>query len=91
LSDYANNPFKVRIIAVANGYDAMILDRPYRCALASRQVIQSLLEGRDRQWDANVVNAFVDMMSAKLDIQPQETPSKQVTFPVMSKTIANSS
>jgi len=49
LSGYAN-PFRVRIIAVANGYDAMTLDHPYRCALASRQTIQSLLEGRHKQW-----------------------------------------
>ena len=69
MSGYAN-PFEVRIIAVAND---MILDRPYRCALANRQQ------------DAKVVNAFVDMMSTKLDIQSKGT------FPVMSKTIANSS
>jgi len=47
LGGYAN-PSKVQIIA--EWHDAMIPDHPYRCALASRQR------------DANVVNAFVDMI-----------------------------
>jgi putative nucleotidyltransferase with HDIG domain len=90
LSGYAI-PFGARIIAVADSYDAMTSDRPYRCALASRQAIQILLEERGKQWDANVVNAFVDMMSEKLDVKPQEIPLRQGILPVMSKTIANSS
>lgn len=60
-------PFGARVIAVADSFDAMTSDRPYRKALSSKQAIQILLEGRGTQWDANVVNAFVDMMMAPLD------------------------
>jgi HD-GYP domain-containing protein (c-di-GMP phosphodiesterase class II) len=84
-------PFGARVIAVADGYDAMTSDRPYRNALSARQAIQILLEGRGKQWDASVVNAFVDMMSEKLDAKQQEMPTKQGLLPVMPKTIANSS
>lgn len=84
-------PFGARIIAVADSYDAMTSDRPYRCALSDRQAIQILLEGRGKQWDANVVNAFVDMMTGGLETSPQEAPAKQGILPLMSKTIANSS
>lgn len=83
-------PFGARVIAVADSYDAMTSERPYRSALDSRQAIQILLEGRGRQWDANVVNAFVDMMSEKLEVKPQAVPAKQGILPLVSKTIANS-
>jgi HD-GYP domain-containing protein (c-di-GMP phosphodiesterase class II) len=89
LSGYAI-PFGARVIAVADSYDAMTSERPYRSALDNRQAIQILLEGRGRQWDANVVNAFVDMMSERLDIKLQVVPAKQGILPLMSKTIANS-
>lgn len=90
LSGYAI-PFGARVIAVADSYDAMTSDRPYRSALSDRQAIQILLEGRGRQWDANVVNAFVDMMTGGLETGPQETSTQQGVLPLMSKTIANSS
>lgn len=90
LSGYAI-PFGARVIAVADSYDAMTSERPYRSALESRQAIQILLEGRGRQWDASVVNAFVDMMSERLDVKLQAAPAKWGTLPLVSKTIANSS
>jgi putative nucleotidyltransferase with HDIG domain len=90
LSGYAI-PFGARIIAVADSYDAMTSDRPYRSALSERQAIQVLLEGRGKQWDTNVVNAFVDMMTGGLESSPQETPARQGVLPLVSKTIANSS
>lgn len=83
-------PFGARVIAVADSYDAMTSERPYRSALESRQAIQILLEGRGSQWDASVVNAFVDMMSEKLEVKSQAVPANQGIFPLVSKTIANS-
>jgi HD-GYP domain-containing protein (c-di-GMP phosphodiesterase class II) len=55
-------PFGARIIAVADSFDAMTSDRPYRTALSRERAIQILLEGRGTQWDTNVVNTFVDMV-----------------------------
>jgi HD-GYP domain-containing protein (c-di-GMP phosphodiesterase class II) len=75
LSSYANL-FKVQIIALVNGYDAMILDHPCRCESTSRQTIQSLREGRYKQWHAYVVNAFVDM-SQQSWISSHRTPLKR--------------
>jgi HD-GYP domain-containing protein (c-di-GMP phosphodiesterase class II) len=56
-------PFGARVVAVADSFDAMISDRPYRRALSKRQAIQILLDGRGKQWDASIVNAFVDMIA----------------------------
>ena len=60
-------PFGARVIAVADSFDAMTSNRPYRRALSTFQAIQILLEGRGTQWDPQVVTAFVDMMIRQND------------------------
>ncbi len=60
-------PFGARVIAVADSFDAMTSNRPYRKALPAFQAIQILLEGRGTQWDPYIVNAFVDMMLKRAD------------------------
>jgi HD-GYP domain-containing protein (c-di-GMP phosphodiesterase class II) len=51
-------PFLARILAVADGYDAMSTSRPYRVALPREQVEQILIEGADKQWDKSIVESF---------------------------------
>jgi HD-GYP domain-containing protein (c-di-GMP phosphodiesterase class II) len=52
-------PFGARVIAVVDSYDAMTSNRPYRSALTSAQAVNILLDGRGRQWDPMLVDAFV--------------------------------
>jgi putative two-component system response regulator len=52
-------PLGARIVAVADAYDAMVNDRPYRAALAPAIAIQNLMAGRNKQWDGNLVEVFV--------------------------------
>ena len=56
-------PFGARVIAVADGFDAMTSDRTYRKALSTGQAIQILLDGRDTQWDSKVVMALLGLLS----------------------------
>lgn len=70
-------PFGARVIAIADSFDAMTSDRPYRQAMSNDEAIQVLLEGRGAQWDPNIVNAFVEMMSKEADEGPAERPSLQ--------------
>ncbi len=58
-------PLIARIMAVADAYDAMTSDRPYRRGMSEDQVDQVFREGTGRQWDAKVVAAF---FAAKEDI-----------------------
>jgi HD-GYP domain-containing protein (c-di-GMP phosphodiesterase class II) len=51
-------PLLARILAVADCYDAMSTARPYRGALGRDQIEATLAQGRDRQWDGEVVDAF---------------------------------
>jgi HD-GYP domain-containing protein (c-di-GMP phosphodiesterase class II) len=59
-------PFGARVIAVADSFEAMTSDRPYRQALSVDQALQILLAGRGKQWDPNIVNAFVDLVMINL-------------------------
>ena len=56
----AEIPLEVAIIAVADAYDAMSTARPYRPALSWTDIQAELERGRGSQWDARVVDAFLE-------------------------------
>jgi HD-GYP domain-containing protein (c-di-GMP phosphodiesterase class II) len=58
-------PLMARIVAVADAYDAMRSDRPYRGGLPIDQVENVLANGSGRQWDPELVRAY---FSARDDI-----------------------
>lgn len=51
-------PCAARIIAVADAYDAMTSDRPYRSAMTHAQALAELQDQAGRQFDPVVVSAF---------------------------------
>lgn len=51
--------FEARIIAVADTFDAMANDRPYRKALGVAKAIDVLEKGRNKLYDPYVVDAFL--------------------------------
>jgi putative nucleotidyltransferase with HDIG domain len=51
-----------RIIAVADSWDAMTSDRPYRKALDAEVALAELFRGRGTQWDPRVVDAFSESL-----------------------------
>ncbi len=57
-------PLGARIIAVADAFDAMRTDRPYRRALTLDVVIEELKKGAGKQWDPQVVEAFLRVLEA---------------------------
>jgi hypothetical protein len=60
-------PFGARVIAVADSFDAMTSDRPYRSGMSCSTAIRILREGRGAQWDPQIVDAFVHSISARLE------------------------
>ena len=52
-------PLGARILAIADAYNAMLSQRPYRCALTPDKALQTLQAGAGRQWDASLVSLFV--------------------------------
>jgi len=56
-------PLNARIISVADCYDAMTTDRPYRRALSMETAIAELQRCSGAQFDPEIVEAFVSFMS----------------------------
>jgi len=55
-------PLTARIIAVADAYDAMTTQRPYRKALDIDQAISRIKEDSGKHFDPNVVNSFLKIV-----------------------------
>ncbi|MBN1871870.1 MAG: HD-GYP domain-containing protein [Candidatus Omnitrophica bacterium] len=51
-------PLGARILAVADAYDAMTTDRPYRKALSREEIAKIFTEQKGKQFDERVVNAL---------------------------------
>jgi putative nucleotidyltransferase with HDIG domain len=60
-------PLLARIIGVADAYDAMTSDRPYREALPSRVARMRLAQAVETQFDTTVVAAFEAILAASDD------------------------
>ncbi|MBA2670868.1 MAG: response regulator [Gemmatimonadetes bacterium] len=52
-------PLSARIVAVADVYDALAHDRPYRKALPREQVVEEIRAGSGSHFDPRVVTAFL--------------------------------
>lgn len=65
-------PFLARIAAVADAFDAMSSDRPYRRGMPQEKVERIFREGAGRQWDAAVVEAFFTANADIHDIASEE-------------------
>ncbi|PFA66461.1 hypothetical protein CN378_14305 [Bacillus sp. AFS015802] len=61
-----NIPVFGRLIAVADAFDAMTSDRPYRRGMPYEKAFSILKEGKGTQWDQTFVDAFIRGMDAKL-------------------------
>jgi putative nucleotidyltransferase with HDIG domain len=53
-------PLEARIIAVADAYDAMTSDRPYRRAIPPLDARETIIRASRTQFDPDVVGAFID-------------------------------
>lgn len=54
----------VRIITVADAYDAMTSQRPYREALTTDEAINELMKNKGTQFDPEVVEAFIQILKS---------------------------
>lgn len=61
-------PRSARIVAVADVYDALTSDRPYRTALSHEQAIEYLTVEAGRTLDEDIVAAFVGLSRTRADV-----------------------
>ena len=67
-------PLGARMFAVADSYDAMTADRPYRKALDAATARAEVERGSGTQFDPRVVEAFLRIPAARLDaIAPEHS------------------
>ncbi len=64
-------PHMARILAVADAFDAMTSDRPYRSGLPVAKAESILSNGAGKQWDAEVVKAILEIHADIADIRIQ--------------------
>ena len=60
-------PLGARVIAVADAYDAMTTDRPYRKGMPPWEAFQEIVAKTGKQFDPRVVEAFKRVVSEKLE------------------------
>lgn len=53
-------PLSARILAVADAYDAMTSDRPYRSGMPSEKAESILRAESSKTWDSDIVNALLE-------------------------------
>jgi putative nucleotidyltransferase with HDIG domain len=54
-----------RIIAVADAFDAMVSDRPYRAGLSEKRAIELIREGAGTQFDPQLVEIFLKIAETR--------------------------
>jgi len=60
-------PLGARVIAVADAYDAMTTDRPYRKGMPPWEALEEIVGKSGKQFDPEVVGAFKRVMSEKME------------------------
>jgi len=69
-----------RIFTVADHYDALISDRPYRAGLPREKVIGFIKEDSGTKFDPNVVRAFLEVMVQEdMELQSQSEAAAEST------------
>lgn len=69
LKEKADVPLGARIIAVADTYDAIVTDRPYRKGKLPWQALEEIEKSSGTQFDPEVVEAFRHVVSAYMEEQ----------------------
>ncbi len=57
-------PLGARILAVANAFEAMVCDRPYRKAVSVEEAAKEIASHAGTQFDPKVVQAFLSLVRA---------------------------
>lgn len=72
----AQIPLGARIVCIADAYDAMLSDRPYRPALTKEQALSELRAGAGKQFDPRLLETFIAIVSKSdnpRDVVPDST------------------
>ncbi|MFP4177707.1 MAG: HD domain-containing phosphohydrolase [Acholeplasmataceae bacterium] len=60
-------PIKARIISIADAYDAMISDRPYRKAMSKSEALREIERNAGTQFDPKIARLFIEYLKKNSD------------------------
>ncbi len=72
-------PLGARIVAIADAYDAMVSDRPYKAAISHEAAVRELQEHSTLQFDPELVTLFCDLFAIE---PPQADPTLLISAPL---------
>ncbi|MCY0888502.1 MAG: HD domain-containing protein [Alicyclobacillaceae bacterium] len=78
-------PLFGRIMAIADAFDAMTSDRPYRRGMPAEKAISILREGRGTQWDPIFTDLFIDWANQHL-LAGERPSAAAATVPIAAAT-----
>ncbi len=67
-------PLFGRIIAVADAYDAMTSDRPYRKGMSVEKALAIIEDGKGTQWDPYFASLFIDVINETTITETKNNP-----------------
>jgi putative nucleotidyltransferase with HDIG domain len=73
-------PLQGRIICVADVWDAITSDRPYRSALDRASSVKIMLEGRGTMFDPQILDAFFEVLHAIQERMPVTQNEQGISF-----------
>lgn len=62
-------PVLGRIMAIADAFSAMTMDRPYRSGLSVEEALKRIAEGAGTQFDPNLAQTFIDCIQTEQQMQ----------------------
>lgn len=62
-------PIEGRIVAVADAFDALLGDRPYRPAMSTEEALEAIREGRESHFDPEVVDVLLECLEDVLQLR----------------------
>ena len=57
-----------RVLAVADTYDAMTSDRPYRKGMSDEKAVEEIIANKGTQFEPEVVDTFVEYIQEKMKV-----------------------
>ena len=65
---YENIPLEARIVAIADVFDALISERPYKKAWSIEKAINFLMQEKGKHFEPKLVDLFVERLDAIIEI-----------------------
>jgi len=73
-------PISARLMALADIFDALVSERAYKPAFPIEKVIETIIQGRDRFFDPDIVDAFLQRQNDFIAIAKRHADSREAVL-----------